>query len=102
MAAYLQLFKKNADEATRFQDIDVEICKMLGAPVDPVKWCCGWYDIIAFMLALGRSYEYIRSTFYSVPNYDPTDIEDLKWRYTMLLITDFLEENYRPDAWHGR
>ena len=36
-----------------FQDIDTELCTMLGVDEDPVEWVSGWYDILGLYLATG-------------------------------------------------
>lgn len=43
------------------QDIDVGICEYLHIPVDNEYWACGWYDNIGFMLAIGLSWQTIKT-----------------------------------------
>ena len=76
--------------------IDEEICGFLGVPVDPVKYCRSWFDIIGGRLALGRSFEEMRANFVEKQSEDTH--KDF-WG-DILQIVDFLAEHFTPDAWY--
>lgn len=81
----------------KLNTIDEEMCKHFGAPVDEVKYHCGWFDSIGFRLATGKTWEDIRKEF---RNY----VEE-KSDYTLLYkhlieIVDWLEDNFVTDSWY--
>ncbi len=86
-AAYIQFFPKGSDEAVDLSTLDEEICGVVGDPVDPKLYCRGWFDTVAFSLALGRSWPEVRE----------------HWgEYTELApIMDHLERNYDTNRWRG-
>lgn len=86
MPACIQLFKKGESTPTTFQQIDEEICAHFNVPCDPVRWYEQWYDCICVFLAMGKSFDYVRETYKDYPR--------------LVEITDWLEANYRPNAWY--
>lgn len=90
MPACFQLYKKGSSEPEKFTVIDEEICAMLDVPCDPVKWIYGWYDIIGFKLAIGKTFEQI-----------VTDLEEYN-DVELLKITRWLMEHYTSNAWYTR
>lgn len=86
MPACIQLFKVGETEASTFQRIDEEICAHFGVPVDPRFYYEGWYDSICLFLATGKSYQQVREIYHNFPR--------------LVEIIDWLEENYRPNAWY--
>jgi len=65
--------------------IDEELCAHLGVEVHPSNWCFGWYDIVGFALAMGKSFAEIREFC--------EDYEDLH------PIIDYLDANFTTNAW---
>lgn len=72
----------------KFVEIDAELCKHFNEPVDEVHWYLGWYDSIGLGLALGKSWDELRTWWKE---------EDAA---QMLRIIDYLEENFTPNAWY--
>lgn len=70
--------------------VDEELCKFLGMPVDPKRYCGEWYSHIGFALACGKSFAQIRE--------DMAKIED---EYTELYIkmVDWFSEHFISDCW---
>ncbi len=89
-----QLRKKGEKEPSTFQDIDEEICKHLGVTPDPVKYHCGWYDLIGWRLAIGNEFPAIIKEFKGEPE-DPYYVKLTK-------IAEWLNEHYTSSAWAER
>ena len=79
------LTKKGEDKPSTFQDIDQELCDMLGVPCDDEHWVEHWYDSIGLALACGK-------TFKQMMQEDYWDINDQK-------ILKYLDEHYTSSAW---
>lgn len=98
MANYLTLFDKTSKEAVSLISIDERICREV-YNVEPhdVKWgsnVFNWYDSIGFKLSTGKSMEEVREYF------STSDI----WKEELaiiLLVIEFLENNYTPHASWG-
>lgn len=78
----IQLYKIGESTPSTFQSIDDEMRVYFGAPPDDKNWYRYWYDIIAFSLVCGYSYNNIRKTY--------PDMTD---------IVDWLEANYTANTW---
>jgi hypothetical protein len=59
MAVFFQLTRIGEREPAILQTIDRAICQNLELPFDAVHWVGGWYDIIGFRLAMGKTLEYL-------------------------------------------
>lgn len=88
-----QLFDKEGNSPT-MQELDIDICKLLGEPVDPKYYCpvfkhpslnISWYDTVGLALACGKSYDDIRNDFKN---------ENVR------KVVDFLESRYVPKAYY--
>jgi hypothetical protein len=84
-----QLTKKGESEPTSLVKVDEEICAHLGREVHPKWWCCGWYDIIGFSLAMGDDFAKIRGW-----------LEANNFSEDMIKILDYLEANYTASSWY--
>jgi hypothetical protein len=91
-----QLISKATGEPTAFAEIDVALCALLGAPVDPVNYVLGWYDTIGFRCALGDSFDTMREEF--ADNRDNPQYKPLFWS-RMLQCVDYLDAHYTTSAW---
>lgn len=101
MAYYFQLTRLGSRSPSTFQSIDNAICQHTGLPWDDHRYCCGWYDIIGFSLASGKSFAEI--TDYLREKADNPEWPEWQEGYRNLLrINHFLMENYTTDAWYGR
>ena len=80
------LTDKTTGERAVFAYIDNDMRKHFNQPDDPDKYLWGWYDIIGLGLALGNSWDELRSINATYPE--------------MLDVIDYLEERYTPDAWY--
>lgn len=86
MAAYIRLYRKGTAEADTFADIDTKMRVALGQPPSEDKFYKGWYDSIAFGLAVGRTFAQLREDYEG-------QMDD---------VINWLEANYSPDAWYSR
>ena len=71
--------------------IDEEICNLLHREVHDKIWCCNWYNIIGFDLAMGKTFAQIRQGLIDKPY--PECNEEYK------KIVDYLDENFVVDSW---
>ena len=84
--------KANPDKPANLIEVDQEICKFLGVPCDDVAWHDGWYDMIGFRLACGKSFDDIRLYLIDYSR-------DHDWACKMLRVVNFLDENYISNSW---
>lgn len=87
-----QLISKSTGLATKFVEIDRDICQHLNVPCDPVHWYMGWYDTIGWLIAvtgLSLGTPEIRARVTNMPQESET----------LLKVLDYLEEHYTSDAW---
>jgi len=99
MAAYVRFIRRTAPEAgaVNLIDIDDELCRLLEVEPHPVKYVLGWYDTIAFWLAVGESWEQIeeRHKQWCSGSSDLYYVELSKLR-------EYLKEHFYIECWSGR
>lgn len=100
MAIYFQLTRIGSREPSTFQTIDCAICQSLGLPWDNIRYVEGWYDVIGFMLASGKTFAQITDYLNERVTNGPVDWSD-GYR-NLLRINHYLLENYSTEAWGGR
>jgi len=102
MASYIKFYPKGSDQteenAVVLTSLDEEICKLVGEPIDPKKYCRGWFDVIAFWLSNGKTYAQIREQW---TKWD-AEREDPIYHKWFDPIADHLEANYDHSRWSGR
>jgi hypothetical protein len=89
-----------------FNDIDAEICKMMGVDVSPEFYAFRWYDSICGRLAYGRTFEEIKTSFEGEiegARALAPGMRDSRVRFyeNLLKILDYLKDNYTHDAWYS-
>lgn len=84
MPACFQLTRKGEREPAILQSVDNAMREHFGAEPSETAWYERWYDTIGLGLALGHSFERLKTEFF--PN--------------KAAIIDWLEANYTTDAWH--
>ena len=95
-----QLTRKGHTEPTTLQAIDAELCQNLDLPFSENKWACGWYDLIGFSLACGRSFDEITDAIKVGCIKDANkDIAQREHGYQLLRINHYLNEHFTSDAW---
>ena len=80
-----QLISKSTGKATRFTDIDRELCDHLKQPCDDHWYLYGWYNWIGFSLVCGKSFTEIANILADDPE--------------LLKINTYLAEHYTAEAW---
>jgi hypothetical protein len=86
-----QLMRKDApDKPVAFTKIDEELCELVGEPVHPKYWLCGWYDIIGFAIATGKA---LGSAELDERMKDYVD------EPVLMQIYEHLKANYTSNAW---
>lgn len=98
-----QLTLKGHKEASMLQDVDAHICQHFNTPCHEKHWHHGWYNYIGFMIAMGKTFEWLRRDMdwgiLSYPDY-VSMTQGYEWH--MRDIIDFLDQNYTTDAWCER
>src|SRR5689334_4899735 len=79
------LTKIGETEPMKLTQIDELICGHLGVKVHPTQWVYGWYDIIGFGLAMGKTFDDF--------------IDNPDWSDRIQEIAKFLKDNFKSDAW---
>jgi hypothetical protein len=79
----IQLFRKGEKEPLSFHRVDEEICKLMNMPVSKDEWCCGWYNTIGLLIALGKT----------LP-----EITEMQLGANLHQIVVFMAEHYTSDA----
>ena len=75
----------------KLQDIDKELCDMLGVPCDDNEWVLGWYDSIGLGLACGCDWDKIRKILI---------IDDSEHHKSLAKVIDYLRNNFTTDSWY--
>jgi hypothetical protein len=102
MAIYFQLISNGSDarfpasEAATFNAVDEAVCADLGVACSKEEFYAGWYDIIGFALASGRSYAVIES--YLKQDADKGSVKAQK----LLAVNTWLSERFNVDNWSGQ
>ena len=79
-------------EAVSLTEIDKEMCLYFEEPCDPDRYFREWYNCIGFDLAMGRSFEEIRTIYAGA-----------EWMDAGLLpIAEWLAANFTPRSWYAR
>jgi hypothetical protein len=79
------LTSKRTGQVVPLEEVDKELCAMLGVEVHPKRWVEYWYDIIGFQLACGKTWEELHA------NAEDDEAEKK--------IVTYLEENFIAKAW---
>ena len=80
------LTDKTTGERAVFAYIDNDMRKHFNQPDDPDKYLWGWYDTIGLGLAMGKTWDEMRTWW-----------DD---NSPMQKVINYLEERYTPDAWY--
>jgi hypothetical protein len=105
MPNYFQLTRKSNPEAgpVKFVDIDAELCKHFNAPCHPTEWFMGWYDIVGFSLACGRSFESIikaQEEHLAERSGKGADTDWIKDQEMFIHLCKYLDEHFTSAAWY--
>lgn len=107
MPVCFQLFKKNEDgtvskTAAKLDDVDKEICTLLGHEYNPKKWCgltkdrvdgLDWYNIVGLCIAMGRTCDEIKETVLSGEH------ADNEVNSNIIKVCDYIKEHYDSNSW---
>jgi hypothetical protein len=86
-------YRRSDGERACFIKIDEELCAHFGQPCDKDKWLAGWYDSIAFRVAIGIELDAPEMIAAFAPG------EDCPKGYPALeAIRAYLHENYVTSA----
>lgn len=88
MPSCFSLTPKGSKEPEKLQVVDDRIRETFGLPADAKAWAFGWYNTVGLLLACGKSWAEIQSTFE-----ESDDIQK---------VICFLQTNYDADAWCER
>jgi hypothetical protein len=76
------------DDAMSFNEIDEALCRHFNEPCHQTLYYQSWYDTIGYGLAVGWSFDQIRTTYADFPK--------------LVEITDWIEANFTVRHWHER
>jgi hypothetical protein len=99
MPACFQLISKVTKKPTDFITVDDAICKHMNVEPDPVNYYMHWYDSIGFALAMGRTFEELKTRYTKGKN-QVTDPEEVESYEKALEVVAFLDEHYEANSWH--
>ena len=85
MSNYFCLRKLGSPEPQRLQEIDDDMRRHFGAPLDPERWYRNWYETIGLSIAMGIELPKMREI----------------WNDRIEVI-DWLVGTYEWSAWAGR
>jgi hypothetical protein len=88
-----QLFRKGESSPLVLNRVDEEICTFLQVPVDDRKYCYDWFNVIGFLIAMGKP---LGSEELRIAVRDWTDV--VEYQEKLLEILDFMESRYTSDA----
>ncbi len=96
-----QLTRKAAlrDGAVALQAIDSELCAAFNEPCDPKEWFHGWYNYIGFLIAMGKTFEWVKAECNKIAGEQPSNDSHLAYWRRMYDIADWLDEHFTADAW---
>jgi hypothetical protein len=94
-----QLTRKGETKPTALQDIDAELCQNLDLPFSEDKWAGGWYDLIGFSLACGRSFDEITDAIKVGIKAANKGTAQCEHGYQLLRINHYLSEHFSNDTW---
>lgn len=70
-----------------FAELDNEMCAHFGIEPNPDRWLMDWCNFIGLSLAMGETFDEIRTYVYE----DETLLHN---------IIDYIEQRYVPEAWY--
>lgn len=97
-----QLRKKGEKDPEVLVKVDEAICEYFGVEVDPKYWVANWYNVIGFLIAIGKGElgsEGLRTAVREWYDSYPDPVEGAERRETMGKILAFLEERYESSWW---
>jgi hypothetical protein len=88
--------KSEPEKPIALSVIDEEMCQHFKVETDPIKYYLGWFDIIGFKLACGKSFIQIVASLAKSMSEMPQYKDD----YLRLIeIALWLDENFTSNAW---
>lgn len=87
MAIYVNLINKHSHKVETFPIVDDKLCEWLGVKATD-QFYKDWYNHVGFALACGRTFSELRERF--------SECTDL------LIIIDYLDNNYTVDTYWGK
>jgi len=85
-------------------EVDRKIAKFMGVEFSTEHWCCNWYNVIGFLVAMGSPLESEKMIEKIEEWYEPiSGLEKLEDREAakqeMLKILNFMRENWRSSSY---
>lgn len=107
MPVCFQLFKKHTDGSVSetpatLDDIDREICDLLGHEYSPIEWCgltkeridgINWYNIVGLSIAMGNTCDKIKETVLNGQQHDN------EFSTNIIKVCDYIKEHYDSSSW---
>jgi hypothetical protein len=103
MPVTFSLYPRGASVRASLNEVDRLMCEHFGFEPDSKQYLCGWFDSIGFYLALGRTFETIRTDYEArleKSKIKPELPNDVDFYSSTLAILEWLEANYSPTSGH--
>jgi hypothetical protein len=103
MPVTFSLYPRGASVPASLNEVDRLMCEHFGVEPDSKRYLCGWFDSIGFYLALGRTFETIRTDYEArleKSKIKPELPNDVDFYSSTLAILEWLEANYSPTSGH--
>lgn len=85
------------DKPSTYHQVDDCLCQHFEVDGDPNQWFRGWYDYVAFLLAIGCTWDEIVDELHKVMTKPWT--QDTAWAWHMIAIVHYLRQHYTADTW---
>lgn len=96
-----QLFRIGSEskEPESLNQIDRELCQVLGLEEHPTIYVGCWFDMIGRDIAMGGTFETIRDDYMVMRAEKPDDEHNVRFYDDLLKMLDYLEKNFTPNSW---
>jgi hypothetical protein len=99
MASCIKFTPNGETEPISLNALDERICELVGEEVSKTKYCRSWFDVIAYWLSIGKSYEQLRAQWTEWDDKDAANNKKEIYHKSFDVIAYYLEENYTYSTW---
>ena len=99
MASCISFPPNGESDPISLNALDARICELVGEEVSKTKYCRSWFDVIAFWLSQGESYEQLSAQWTEWDNKATEKGEEPFYHKWFDEIAAYLKENYPHSKW---